>query len=186
MHARSLLSSLARPSARDGLWFATALLTANLTPRAALAEDATAQTSYEDLSQEPLLPVRLDGHASLTWDGYFGLGARLDIPVMEEGLAYSSRDELAISLGVDVIFVSFDKTDEPLQVWPTATLQWSLGVSERFTFYPELGLAAQIERDGWNGVYPNVGFGGRYSLYRSVALLARVGWPMAISLGCTF
>lgn len=168
------------------LSFATTLLFAALTPHDALAENVAAQTSYEDLSQEPLLPVRLDGHASITWDGYFGLGARVDIPVMEKGLAYSSRDELAISLGVDVVFVSFDKTDEPLQVWPTATVQWSLGVSEHFTFYPELGLAAQIERDGWNGVYPNIGFGGRYSLYRSVALLARVGWPMAISLGCTF
>jgi hypothetical protein len=64
-------------------------------------------------------------------------------------------------------------------------VQWSLGVSEKFSFYPELGLAGKID-NGWRGVYPNVGFGGRYYLYRSVALLGRVGWPMAISLGATF
>ena len=157
-----------------------------LTPTAALAEGTSQQTAYEDLDQKPFLPVRLDGHASITWDGYFGLGARVDIPIMEKGLAYSSRDELSISLGADVVFVSFSADDEPLQVWPTATIQWSLGVTEHFTFYPELGLAAEIERQGWNGVFPNVGFGGRYSLYRSASLLARVGWPMAISVGATF
>ncbi len=132
------------------------------------------------------MPVRLDGHANLTWDGYFGLGARVDIPVLKHGFAYSTRDELAVSLGCDVIFASFQSNDEPLQIWPTAAMQWSLAVSENFTFYPEFGFVAKIERNGWDGVYPNVGFGGRYALYRSVALMARVGWPMAISLGMTF
>gem|GEM_PF-6158213 len=148
--------------------------------------EETSRAEYEDLSQQPLLPVRLDGHASITWDGYFGLGARVDIPVLKDGLSYNSKDELAVSLGADVIFVSFNHDDEPLEVWPTATLQWSLGVTPNFAFYPELGLAAKITRDGWDGVFPNVGFGGRYSLYRSVSLLARVGWPMAVSLGATF
>ncbi|MFT3921612.1 MAG: hypothetical protein QM778_03670 [Myxococcales bacterium] len=148
--------------------------------------DEAEGAEYEDLSEEPLLPVRLDGHASITWDGYFGLGARVDIPLIKDGLSYNSKDELAISVGVDVAFVSFSEGDDPLQVWPTAAVQWSLGVTPKFAFYPELGLAAKIERDGWDGVYPNVGFGGRYSLWRSVALLGRVGWPMAISLGGTF
>jgi hypothetical protein len=148
--------------------------------------DAAERTDYEDLSKEPFLPVRLDGHAALTWDGYLGIGARVDIPVIKQGLAYSTRDELSISLGCDVAFVSFQSGDEPRQVWPTAAMQWSLGVSEQFTFYPEFGLAAKIEHDGWDGVYPNVGFGGRYALYRSASLLGRVGWPMAISLGATF
>jgi hypothetical protein len=38
----------------------------------------------------------------------------------------------------------------------------------------------------WQGVFPNVGFGGRYTLHRSIALMGRLGWPMAISLGATF
>ena len=63
----------------------------------------------------------------------------------------------------------------------------TLGVYERFVFYPELGLAGLIERgDGWGGVSPNVGFGGRYYLLRSVSVMGRLGWPMAISLGATF
>jgi hypothetical protein len=144
------------------------------------------QVAYGGDPNAPLLPVRLDAHASITWDGTFGLGARVDIPILEKGFAYSSRDELAISIGADLIFVSFDDSTNPIDVWPTGVLQWSLGVSERFSFYPELGLTAKIERDGWAGVFPNVGFGGRYYLWRSVALMGRLGWPMAISLGGTF
>jgi hypothetical protein len=159
---------------------------------ASLAAPARAQTAYGDVAYEsdpnaPLLPVRLDGHASLTWDGFFGVGARVDIPIMK-GLSYSSRDEFAISAGADVIFVAFEGS-HPLEVWPTAVVQWSLGVSDKFSFYPELGIAAKVTgkvANRWQGVFPNVGFGGRYTLYRSVALTGRLGWPMAISLGATF
>ncbi len=154
------------------------------TPQKTHAESA--QVAYDEDASKPLMPVRLDAHASLTWNGYFGLGGRIDIPIMEKGLAYSTRDQLSVSLGADIIFLSFESRDEPLEIWPTGTVQWSLGVTERFTFYPELGLTAKIERERWGGVFPNVGFGGRYSLYRSISLLGRVGWPMAISLGGTF
>jgi hypothetical protein len=157
-----------------------------LAPTSATRADAEVKADYDDSDSEPLLPVRLDGHTSFTWDGYFGIGARVDIPLMEKGLSYSSRDELAISLGADVIFLSFESDNEPLEVWPTATVQWSLGVTERFSFYPELGLAAQIERHTWGGVFPNIGFGGRYTFHRSAGLMGRVGWPMAISLGGVF
>jgi hypothetical protein len=129
--------------------------------------------------------VRLDGHASLTWDGYVGFGARVDIPIMEKGLSYSSRDELAISLGADANFLAFDGS-HPLQIWPTVVVQWSLGVTERFAFYPEFGLAGKVTRDGWSGIFPNIGFGSRYYLWRSIALTGRFGWPQAISLGATF
>src|SRR3954454_23830231 len=99
VHARRLRSLLARPRARLGFSFATTLAAAaaTLPPCAALAEDPTAQVSYDDMDDEPLLPVRLDGHASLTWDGYVGVGARVDIPVLKQGLAYNPKDELAIS-----------------------------------------------------------------------------------------
>lgn len=59
-------------------------------------------------------------------------------------------------------------------------------MSDNVAFYPEFGLAALIEEgDGWSGVLPNVGFGGRYYLWRSVSLMGRLGWPMALSLGAT-
>src|SRR4051812_20458960 len=112
VHARRLYALLAGGTARFDLTFAAFLAAVTALPAGdALAEDAAAELSYDDLDDEPLLPVRLDGHASLTWDGYVGVGARVDIPVLKRGLAYSTKDELAISVGADVIFASFDNSD---------------------------------------------------------------------------
>jgi len=143
-----------------------------------------AQTAASDLG-EPLLPLRLDAHGSLTWDGFMGFGARADYRILEQGVMGSAHDELAISAGADVILLSLAGSD-PLDILPTVALQWNLGVSDRFAFYPELGIAARIDRDGWQGVYPNVGFGGRYYLWRSVSIMGRFGWPLALSAGATF
>lgn len=146
---------------------------------------AGAQGAPSSKDRSSPLPFRLDAHASVDWESGFGAGARVDIPIFDKDRMYNGRDELAISVGADVMFVSFSGSNR-LFVWPTATVQWSLGVSERFVFYPELGLAAKVERHGWDGIYPNIGFGGRYYLVRSAALLGRLGWPMAVSAGATF
>jgi hypothetical protein len=132
-----------------------------------------------------LLPLRLDAHASLTWEAGFGVGARADIPVFDTGSLYGAHDDLAVSLGVDAAFITFGGSDV-LYVWPTATVQWSLGLNERVVFYPELGLAGRIKEGTWAGIYPNIGFGLRYSLYRSIALFGRLGWPIGVSAGLTF
>jgi hypothetical protein len=134
----------------------------------------------------PLLPVRLDAHAAMSWDGALGLGGRVDIPVATAaGLRYSPRDELSLSLGGDVTFISFDGS-LAVEVYPTLMFQWSLGVSDRFFFYPEVGLVSRIDRHGWDGVSPNLGFGARYYLGRSFGLFGRFGWPFAISAGTMF
>jgi hypothetical protein len=134
---------------------------------------------------EPLMPVHVSTQGSFTWDGEFALGGRVDYPLIERGLLLSTRDEVSVSGGLDVAFVSFNGGN-PRSFWPTVTVVWSLGLSDRFAFAPELGLAGLIERDGWQGVFPNIGFGGKYYLWRSVAITGRIGWPMAISLGATF
>jgi hypothetical protein len=155
---------------------------------AATASDARALEPDEAESRPsmaPLLPVRIGGHAALTWEGEFGVGGRVDIPLIEQGVLFSTRDELAVSVGMDVVFVAFEGSD-PLTFWPTGTVQWTLGLTPSFSFYPELGLAAQIERDGIEAILPNIGFGGRYHIWRSVAATGRLGWPMAISLGACF
>ncbi len=144
--------------------------------------------SAQDPSGElmaPLLPVRLEGHGALTWEGTVGAGFRTEIPIVKQGVIYNAHDELAVSVGSDFIVLAFEGS-RPLDIWPTATLQWTLGVNEHFVFYPELGLSALIDRDGWQGVFPNVGFGGRYYVWRSVSAMARFGWPMALSIGATF
>lgn len=133
-----------------------------------------------------LIPkARLDGHVVTTWDGAFGVGVRADWLLIEGTFRYSTRDELAISFGGDVTFISFDG-DQAVQVFPTVMLQWSISVDDRLFFYPELGLVAHVDDGNWEGLYPNIGFGSRYYLHRTFGLQARLGWPMALSLGVVF
>jgi hypothetical protein len=147
-------------------------------------EPASAEEGHAS-SIAPLLPVRIGAHADLTWDGELGVGGRVDIPILSKGVLFGTRDELSVSVGMDVVFEAFEGSD-PLTFWPTATVQWTLGLTPRFSFFPELGLAAEIQREGMEGVLPNIGFGGRYHVWRSVAITGRLGWPMAISLGACF
>lgn len=143
---------------------------------------------YERSSPETrrsLLPFRVDAHAALTWEADFGAGLRADISILDRASLYNAHDELAISVGADVSFITFGGSNR-LTAWPTVTAQWTFAVSENFSFYPELGVVARIQRRDWKGLYPNVGFGGRYIVYKSLALMGRLGWPMAVSLGVTF
>jgi hypothetical protein len=164
-----------------GSWLAFSVILA--TSAGARADGPTTDEGRPSVA--PLLPVRIGGHAAINWEGELGVGGRVDIPLIERGVLFSTRDEFSISVGMDVVFVAFEGTD-PRTFWPTATVQWTLGLTDNFSFYPELGLAGSIERDGWDGVYPNIGFGGRYHIWRSVAATGRLGWPMAISLGACF
>ena len=134
---------------------------------------------------DPLLPVRLDAHASLTWDGNFGLGGRVDFPLISGTFRYSTRDELAISAGGDITFVGINGSQH-VEVFPQVALQWSLGVDDRFYFFPELGFSAHVIGNDWDGFYPTLGFGARYYLRRSLSLQGRLGWPIALSAGATF
>jgi len=77
-------------------------------------------------------------------------------------------------------------SERGVDLYPTAVLQWSLGVNDRLAFYPELGLIGYVEDRSWEGVLPNVGFGARYYMHRSFGLHGRVGWPIALSLGTVF
>lgn len=136
--------------------------------------------------KDPLLPhVRLDSHVALTWEGAFGVGARVDWLLIEGTFTYSSRDELAVSAGCDVTFVKLDGS-QLVEVFPTAVLQWSIGVDDRLFLYPEFGFLGHVDGGQWDGLYPNIGFGSRYYLSRSVGLHARFGWPIAFSAGAVF
>ncbi|HEX5657711.1 MAG TPA: hypothetical protein VFX59_10975 [Polyangiales bacterium] len=136
--------------------------------------------------QDPLLPhVRLDGHVALTWEGAFGVGVRADWLLIEGTFKYSSRDELAISAGADVTFVKFNGT-QVVEVFPTVVLQWAIGVDDRLYLFPELGFIGHVDDGKWDGLFPNIGFGTRYYLTRSLGIQARFGWPIAFTAGAVF
>lgn len=135
--------------------------------------------------REALLPLRLDGHVGVRWDGAPALGVRADLPLVVGTFRYSPRDELAVSLGAD-LSVSQLGDENTLDFYPTAALQWSLGVNERLAFVPELGLIGHFDADGWRRPLANLGFGARYYLRRSFGLQARFGWPIAFTAGVVF
>ena len=151
-------------------------------PRSALAQNAARSFGRTD----PLMPIRIDGHIASAWDGHLGVGARIDIPIATSAaLRYSNRDEVSVSLGADVTFIELSGSTE-LRAYPTVAFQWSLGVTDRVYFFPEFGLSARVDRDGYAGLAPNLGFGARFYLQRSFGLFARLGWPMALSSGANF
>lgn len=141
--------------------------------------------SPPERAKRSLLPFRTDLHGVLTWEAEFGAGLRADIPIFDETRLYNGRDEIALSAGCDVSFVTFGGQNR-VTFWPTVALQWSLSVSERFVLYPELGIVAQIQPQSFKGLWPNVGFGGRINVYRTLDVLLRLGWPMAVTVGLTF
>jgi hypothetical protein len=134
---------------------------------------------------DAFMPVRLDGHVALTWEGHLGVGGRVDIPLVSGTFRYSGRDELALSVGGDVTFLSFSGS-RLVEVFPTLTLQWSLSVTERAFFFPELGLVGHVDDGRWDGLKPNIGFGARYYVHRSLSLQGRMGWPVGLAAGVTF
>src|SRR5262245_43351941 len=112
-----------------GSWLAfVAILASSAGARADEPSSADERSSIA-----PLLPVRIGGHASLTWEGEMGVGGRVDIPLLDDGIMFGSRDELSISAGLDLVFVAFEGTD-PLTFWPTGTVQWTLGLTPKFSF----------------------------------------------------
>jgi hypothetical protein len=135
---------------------------------------------------DPLLPhVRLDGHVAVTWEGAFGVGVRADWLLIEGTFKYSARDELAISAGADITFIRFDGA-QVVEAFPTVVLQWSIGVDDRLYFYPELGFIGHVDHGKWDGLFPNIGFGTRYYIARSLGIQARFGWPIAFAAGAVF
>jgi hypothetical protein len=185
-------------------WLATVscavALYCTVTGAAALGQSASGRARAQDLAaapepaprpvrlygrNDPLLPVRLDAHVALSWDGSLGVGGRMDFPLISGTFRYSTRDELAVSVGGDVTFISFRGTQHT-EVFPALALQWSLGVNDRFYFFPEFGFSAHVISGAWDGVHATIGFGARYYLRRSLSLQGKLGWPMALSLGATF
>jgi hypothetical protein len=172
------------------VWLVASFLVVLFVSRPAFAEDmpSTSETMPARHAEptRPLLPFRVDLHGVLTWEAEIGAGLRADILLFNETSGFNGRDEIALSLGCDLSFVTFAGAADRLTIWPTVAVQWSLAVREHFVLYPELGIVAQIQPGQFKGLYPNVGFGGRINVYRSLDVLVRLGWPMAVSVGLTF
>jgi hypothetical protein len=138
--------------------------------------------------------VRLDLHADVGGYASFGAGFRVDIPIVRSGLIATANDELAISPGVDVFFANFNEhyySGGPYLV-PNIVLQWNFYLNERWSIFPEAGLAFYVgdgdELPRGRATYAalDLGFGARYHWAANRAFLMRVSSPTGLQLGVTF
>lgn len=129
--------------------------------------------------------IRPELHVDLFFHGHeLGVGGRLDIPIVQDGLINNVSDELAISPGVDVLLV------DSFGVCPLVALQWNFYLTMEWSVFPEVGLAVLFHERGNDDlkadVDPVIVAGGRYHFNSRNALVLRIGWPGVIQFGITF
>jgi hypothetical protein len=130
--------------------------------------------------------VRPEVHLNLGYHADLGVGLRIDIPIVPEGLLASARDELALSPGFDLLF-----DDGDVWVGIPIALQWNFYVASKWSIFPELGVALLVgehhrDRDDDLHVDPLLAVGGRWHWNARNALVLRVGWPIGVQFGVTF
>ena len=140
--------------------------------------------------------ARVDVHLDLGWYQAFGLGFRVDIPIVDS-IIDEVDDELALSPGAELFFWDFDRTF--VSLWPVIALQWNFYLSEKWSVFPELGLSLFIGDDRYYAygrgprgrgvgahIWPFLGVGGRYHWNDRNSLIMRINWPAGLQIGITF
>ncbi len=156
--------------------------------------------------------VRPEVHGTIGWG--FGVGGRIDIPIVPKGFLNSHQDELAISPGVDFFFYDFAHDDCHVHgrdyhchgggagfVFGTlAVAQWNI-YFDNWSFFPEAGITVAFGDNylyhhhhhdpGFDDhIHVNVDFAGgvgaRWHFNRRMALVMRALWPYGLQVGLTF
>jgi len=136
-----------------------------------------------------IVDIRPEVHLDLFFHHHdLGIGARLDIPLVENGFIDSANDEFAISPGIDILFL------DGFGIAPLVAFQWNFYLGSEWSVFPELGLAVIIHEHHDNrhdddfhaDVDPLIAIGGRYHFNNRNALVLRIGWPGIIQFGVTF
>jgi hypothetical protein len=134
--------------------------------------------------------VRPEAHLNLGYYSDLGIGLRIDIPIVPQGLLDSAVDELALSPGIDLFF-----DDDQLWVGIPVALQWNFYLNREWSVFPELGLALLFGHHHWGpghgrgdglAIDPLVAVGGRYHFNARNALVLRLGFPFGLQFGITF
>ena len=179
-----------------GLLLSIGLLSA--TP--ALAED---DLHHHGPDHNQIQGARVDLHGNVDRWGLFGAGGRVEFAIVPDGFINGNvQDELALSFGADVFFAPIyfggNYYDGGAYVIPIAAAQWNFYLGDRWSVFPEVGVALHVgfRQDGWydkNGrgygwlyAEPNLGVGARYHFTERVALLMRLSTPGGLQVGVTF
>lgn len=175
-----------------------------------IAARAAAQPSAGSARQRKIDGVRIEAHLALSYYGGFGLGARVEIPLLADGFLSSGsvEDELALTAGGDVLFVDYydydyGYYDQHRDDWVGALLgaaQWNFYLSGAWSVFGEGGLVFTWGDFGHHGHFhdrywgdhthwyldPFLGGGARWHFSRRNALVFRLSWPAGLQIGITF
>jgi hypothetical protein len=134
--------------------------------------------------------VLFDAHATLGYYAEVGIGVRVDIPVIDDGLIEGVDDALFLSLGAEVLYVYWESPYDGFAVYPLLAFQWNFYLDEEWSLFPEIGVALLFgsNRDQWfpSFVAPLAGFGVRYHFATRNAVFVRGTWPTGVQIGLTF
>jgi hypothetical protein len=133
--------------------------------------------------------VRFDLHLDFGWYNDAGAGFRVELPVLTRGPLTTLDNDLAVSLGAELLYF-YEPGFTGWGVFPIGALQWNFYLNQKWSVFPELGLAFLIgpDRDRyWRSVAaPFLGVGARYHFSQSNSLLLRVNWPAGLQVGIVF
>ena len=181
---------------------------------AATAWSGRARADEEWLGETPgrhrTYKLELEPHADFALGGGrdvtgFGLGARVGIPLVENGFIKTLNNSVALSTGLDWISYSgcyslqFGDCSSITALWLPVTMQWNFYLTPSWTVFGELGASVRRVSYGDNcggtagsfadgsdaqqecgtsattKLRPSLWLGGRYHLTESQAITARIG-----------
>jgi hypothetical protein len=188
---------------------AAALLAASLT-MVSLPDDAEAQNLIKrpgahnrySWELEPQLVVRThapyywnDGRRGCCWNygygGYYwgaGPGVRVNIPFMHNGPIDVLNNNIGISFGASTTFHGRRGLGNVVVLNLPVAFQWNFYFTDIISVLGEAGLNTPVTF--WNGgtnfnIEPLLQGGGRFQ-FGKVGIIARVGFPLATSVGANF
>jgi hypothetical protein len=168
----------------------------------ALVLGVTSRASADDTirhpGDHPSYAVEVEPHLLVGWDNLlpgasFGAGARVGIPIVQNGFVPTINNSVAISFGLDVVHYGGScqgyNCSANFLYFPAA-LQWNFFVAQRWSVFGEPGLylyhgfidtcpAGVVCRDypSDTGLRPSLYLGGRYHINEKISLTMRIGYP---------
>ena len=171
----------------------TALATGLLLAAVAAAPLAEARWTIREIGNHPDYNLELEFHfaLSLVEGPYpssgtgFGPGARITVPVLQDGFVRTINNSVAISFGVDWIhFSSFDRTNVDDFYLPLV-MQWNFWVADSWSVFGEPGLALVLRTNRSTTAAPVLNAGARWLLTDDFAVVLRGGFPV-VTVGLSF
>ena len=172
-----------------------------------LAQPAAGQSIFRQRGQHAnQIEIEVHGTFGLNYYGRgggggfgFGGGARVGIPLLDNGPIPSINNSLALSLGADLLYNTYDcggggtrNACVYFTLIPEIMAQWNLYLTPILSVFVEAGVAPVISFGSSADpffFYPGVAIGGRVHFKggtRLPALTVRLGFPVGLTVGISF